>query len=65
MTLTVTDDDGATDTGQQTVTVTAPPANMPPTAAFTATADGLTAAFDGTGLLGRRRHDRRLRLGLR
>ena len=49
VTLTVTDDDGATGTVSDTITVTAPPANTPPTAAFTATADELTAEFDATG----------------
>ena len=37
VTLTVTDDDGATRSTPGQVTVTAPPANQPPTAAFTAT----------------------------
>ncbi len=48
VTLTVTDDDGATASRTQTVTVTAPPPNAPPTAAFTAATVGRTATFDGT-----------------
>jgi PKD repeat protein len=44
--LTVTDNDGATNTTTQTVTVS--PANNPPTAAFTSSATDLTVAFDGT-----------------
>ncbi|MBE7163090.1 MAG: PKD domain-containing protein, partial [Williamsia herbipolensis] len=47
VTLTVTDDKGATDTVSHDVTVVTP--NSPPTAAFTATAHKLTTAFDGTG----------------
>ncbi|MBC7632322.1 PKD domain-containing protein [Aeromicrobium sp.] len=48
--LTVTDDDGATDSVTKTVTVTAvPPANVKPTAAFMSTTDFLKATFDGTG----------------
>ena len=48
--LTVTDDDAATTTVTKTVTVTAPPpANVPPTAAFTSVVNGLAVAFDGTG----------------
>ncbi|MTD12744.1 PKD domain-containing protein [Nakamurella sp. YIM 132087] len=47
--ITVTDDDGATGTITKPVTVTAaPPANVAPTAAFTNTANGLTAAFNGS-----------------
>ncbi|GAB3201009.1 hypothetical protein GCM10027261_34480 [Geodermatophilus arenarius] len=42
--LTVTDAAGATGSTERTVTVTAPAANQPPTAAFTASATGLTAA---------------------
>ncbi|MFD4422845.1 PKD domain-containing protein [Agromyces sp. NPDC058484] len=48
VTLTVTDDGGATDSEVQTVTVTAP-GNAPPTAAFTATPTGLSVAVDGGG----------------
>ncbi len=47
--LTVTDNDGATDSVTKSVTVTAPPVNQPPTAAFTATPTNLSVAFDGTG----------------
>ncbi|WP_256792263.1 PKD domain-containing protein [Terrabacter sp. Ter38] len=46
--LTVTDDQGATNSVTKTVTVTAPPVNQPPTAAFTATAANLVATFDAT-----------------
>lgn len=50
VTLTVTDDDNATGTTTKSVTVTAaPPANVPPTAAFTASATGLTVNVNGTG----------------
>ncbi|MGY1815622.1 PKD domain-containing protein [Blastococcus sp. SYSU D00820] len=48
VTLTVTDDDGATGTLARSVTVAAA-TNAAPTAAFTSTATGLTAAVDGTG----------------
>ncbi|GAA3618465.1 PKD domain-containing protein [Microlunatus ginsengisoli] len=48
--LTVTDDLGATATTTRTVTVTGPPpANVAPTAAFTATCTQLTCSFDGSG----------------
>jgi PKD repeat protein len=49
VTLTVTDDDRATGAASDSVTVTAPPANTPPTAAFTSTAADLTADFDAAG----------------
>ncbi|QXG74975.1 PKD domain-containing protein [Modestobacter sp. L9-4] len=45
--LTVTDDDGATASTTRQVTVTAP--NKAPTAAFTSTVSGLSAAFDSAG----------------
>lgn len=45
--LTVTDNAGATNAVTHPVTVAA--ANQSPTAAFTSTASGLTASFDGTG----------------
>ncbi|MGD8868680.1 MAG: PKD domain-containing protein, partial [Gemmatimonadales bacterium] len=50
VTLTVTDDDGASDTATQIVTVTAPPppTNQPPTASFSWTANDLTADFTDT-----------------
>lgn len=48
LTLTVTDNAGATHTTTGSVTVAAPPANQTPTAAFTATPAGLTVAFDGS-----------------
>ncbi|BDZ51947.1 hypothetical protein GCM10025867_41880 [Frondihabitans sucicola] len=48
VTLTVTDNDGATGAQSQQVTVAAP-ANQAPTAAFTSTVTGLTAALDGSG----------------
>jgi PKD repeat protein len=44
VTLTVTDNDGATDSVPKNVTVSAPQ-NQPPTADFTYTTDGLTANF--------------------
>lgn len=47
VTLTVTDDDGATNVATQTVTVTAP--NAAPTAAFDSVATDLSVAFDGSG----------------
>lgn len=47
--LTVTDNSGSTASVTQTVTVTAPPANRPPTAAFTSTVANLAAAFDAAG----------------
>jgi PKD repeat protein len=47
ITLTVTDDDGATGTTTRSVTVTAPAAeNQPPTAAYVATANGLSVTFN-------------------
>lgn len=46
ITLTVTDDQGATDTVKHTVTVTVP--NQPPTAAFTSSVNDLTASVDGS-----------------
>ncbi|MFC2141191.1 PKD domain-containing protein, partial [Acidobacteriota bacterium] len=46
VTLTVTDDDSATDSVSKPVTVTAP--NIPPTASFTYTINGLTVTFTDT-----------------
>lgn len=47
--LTVTDNDGATDTENRSVTVAAPVANAPPTAAFTSVCSGLSCSFtDGS-----------------
>ncbi|WP_104523846.1 PKD domain-containing protein [Blastococcus atacamensis] len=46
--LTVTDDDGATTRRTGTVTVTAPPPNVAPTAGFTAAASGRTGSFDAS-----------------
>jgi PKD repeat protein len=48
VTLTVTDDRGAVVAATQSVTITAPPVNAAPTAAFTNTAADLTASFDAT-----------------
>jgi PKD repeat protein len=45
----VTDYKGATGTVTKDVTVTAPPVNAKPTAAFTSSASGLASAFDGSG----------------
>jgi PKD repeat protein len=47
--LTVTDDGGATDTRTASVTVTAPPVNQLPTASFTTTANDLVVNANGTG----------------
>ncbi|SDM64494.1 PKD repeat-containing protein [Geodermatophilus siccatus] len=49
VTLTVTDDGGRTGTTSRQVTVTAPPANRPPAAAFTVATSGTTVAVDGRG----------------
>lgn len=50
VTLTVTDDDGATKSVTKPVTVTAAPAqNQPPVAAFTTSGTGPEITFDGTG----------------
>jgi PKD repeat protein len=48
VTLTVTDDDGATNSRTEQVTVTAPPPNTPPVADFTWSANGLTAQLTST-----------------
>jgi PKD repeat protein len=48
VTLTVTDDRGGQDSVTHSVVTTLPP-NQPPTAAFTANANALSVAFDGTG----------------
>ncbi|WP_225984189.1 PKD domain-containing protein [Epidermidibacterium keratini] len=48
ITLTVTDNAGATATANTSVTVTAPPPNQAPTAKFTFSTQGLTAAVDGS-----------------
>ncbi|MCZ2825176.1 MULTISPECIES: PKD domain-containing protein [unclassified Modestobacter] len=48
VTLTVTDDRGATTARMAQVTVDAPPPNVAPTAAFTAVTGGRTGTFDGT-----------------
>ena len=48
VTLTVTDDDGATASSTAQVTAAAPPANVAPTAAFTAASGGATGSFDAT-----------------
>jgi subtilisin family serine protease len=50
VTLTVTDDDGASSTTSQPFTVQPPPPpNQPPTAAFTGSCTALSCAFNGTG----------------
>ena len=46
--LTVTDNQGATGTVTNAVTVQAPPPNQPPVASFTSSATFLAASFDGT-----------------
>src|SRR5690606_5267419 len=48
VTLTVTDDDGATDTTTAPVTVAEPTGGEPPVAAFTAATDGLGVDLDAT-----------------
>ncbi|MGY1841499.1 PKD domain-containing protein, partial [Modestobacter sp. SYSU DS0985] len=48
VTLTATDDGGATAARTGSVTVTDPPPNQAPTAAFSATAAGLSVSVDGT-----------------
>jgi len=48
VTLTVTDDDGATDSSSQSVTVTTP-ANVAPTASFTSSCNDLSCSFNGSG----------------
>ncbi len=49
VTLTVTDNQGATSTANHSVTVTAPvPANQAPTAAFTPACTNLSCSFDGS-----------------
>ena len=48
VTLTVTDDGGATDTETRNITVTAPAGNAPPVASFTSTVSDLTATFTST-----------------
>ncbi|WP_426302602.1 PKD domain-containing protein [Arthrobacter sp. R-11] len=47
--LTVTDNTGLTNSVTHAVTVTAPPPNQPPVAAFTSSATNLSVAFNGTG----------------
>ncbi|WP_131106063.1 LamG domain-containing protein [Ornithinimicrobium sufpigmenti] len=49
VTLSVTDDDGATGTAQEQVEVSAPPVNQAPQAAFSWSATGLTATVDASG----------------
>jgi PKD repeat protein len=50
VTLTVTDDDGATNSTTQTVTVAEnPPPNQSPNAAFTESCSGLTCSFNSAG----------------
>ncbi|WP_431278362.1 PKD domain-containing protein [Leifsonia poae] len=46
--LTVTDNQGATDTMTTAVTVTAPPPNQAPVAAFSSAVSNLSVAFDGS-----------------
>ena len=48
VTLTVTDDDLATDSVSELLTLTAPPPNQPPSASFTSSCTGLTCAFTNT-----------------
>ncbi|NYD79162.1 PKD domain-containing protein [Arthrobacter cupressi] len=47
--LTVTDNTGFTNSVTHAVTVTAPPPNQPPVAAFTSTVTNLAVAFNGSG----------------
>ena len=63
--LTVTDDDGATsDTFTDDVIITPPP-NKPPVAQFSATPNGLTVAFNGVGSTDSGRHSHVLEVGVR
>ena len=48
VTLTVTDNNGATNAVSHAVTVTAPPVNIAPMASFTSTCTNLSCAFDGS-----------------
>ena len=48
VTLVVTDDQGATGTTSASVTVAQPPPNLPPTASFTSSAQGLGVSVDGS-----------------
>ncbi|TFV90711.1 PKD domain-containing protein [Blastococcus sp. CT_GayMR16] len=48
VTLTVTDNQGATNSVTKEVSVTAPPANVPPNAAFTSTVNNLNVTVNGT-----------------
>ena len=48
VTLTVTDNNGATGTVSHSVTVTAPPANVAPTASFTSNCTDLTCSFNAS-----------------
>ena len=63
--LTVTDDKGATNSTTQQVTVTAPPANQPPVAAFTHTESNLTTSVNGSTSSDPDRDGRVVRVGLR
>lgn len=49
VTLLVTDNEGATDSVLQTVTVSGPVTNVPPTASFTYSCTDLACDFDGSG----------------
>jgi len=49
VTLTVTDDAGASNSTSQSVTVNEPAANTPPTVSFTFSCNGLTCGFDASG----------------
>ncbi|WP_375497160.1 PKD domain-containing protein [uncultured Jatrophihabitans sp.] len=49
VTLVVTDDHGATASIQHSVTVTTPPPEQPPSAAFMSTCSALSCTFDGSG----------------
>ena len=47
--LTVTDNNGATNTSTQNISVTAAPVNIAPTASFTSSCTDLACSFDGSG----------------